>query len=73
MKRTILEQTVECKKLVYHSPLPKRTQRTSHYKWQRGGRCKQLDPLEVFWFGLQRVSRKLALEVANTILILWEE
>ena len=57
----------------YHSPLPKKFQRTSHYKWQRSGKVRHYDPMECFWIGLQRTSQELALEVANTILILWEE
>jgi hypothetical protein len=35
-----LEIVREIKRTIYHSPLPIKKQRTTHYRYQRSGECK---------------------------------
>ena len=56
----------------YIPPLPKRKQRVQQ-RAERSGKCIHYDCLDCFFLGLQQQDQRLALEVANLILILWEE
>jgi hypothetical protein len=54
----------------YTSPLPRRKQRVQARG--RSGKVKHYDCVDCFFIGLQRKDARLAEEVANIILTLWE-
>lgn len=56
----------------YTPPLPKRKQRVQQ-RAERSGKCIHYDCMDCFFIGLQQLDARLAREVANLILILWEE